>query len=241
MSFRNVYQDARRAEAYARIEFPATYYLAYRDLPALLREHVRGSRALDFGCGAGRSTRFLRGLGYDATGVDVSAEMIRHARARDPQGRYLLLDDAGLAALEPASYDLVTAIFPFDNIAGDELRLRLMDQLAGLLDRGGVLLLLASAPELYLHEWVSFTTRDFPENRSARSGDHVRIVIREADDARPVDDLIWFDEDYRALFERARLRVLATQQPLGRDDEPYAWVSETRVSPWLIYVCARSA
>ncbi len=41
----NCYEDARRAEAYARLEFPGTYYLAYRDLPALFAEHVRGRRA----------------------------------------------------------------------------------------------------------------------------------------------------------------------------------------------------
>ena len=62
-TFRNVYEDAGRAEAYSRLEFPGTYFLAYRDLPALLGRHVGGRRALDFGCGAGRSTRFLRRLG----------------------------------------------------------------------------------------------------------------------------------------------------------------------------------
>ena len=36
---------------------------AFRDLPRLFREHVSGQRAVDFGCGTGRSTRFLRGSG----------------------------------------------------------------------------------------------------------------------------------------------------------------------------------
>ena len=33
MGFSNVYEDAKRAEAYSKLEFPGTYYLAYRDLP----------------------------------------------------------------------------------------------------------------------------------------------------------------------------------------------------------------
>ena len=45
----NVYDDADRARAYADLEFPGTYYLAFRDLPDLLRQHVGGTRALDFG------------------------------------------------------------------------------------------------------------------------------------------------------------------------------------------------
>ncbi len=68
MSFRNVYQDARRAEAYATLDYGDTYHLAFRDLPDLLQKHARGCRALDFGCGAGRSTRFLQHLGYDTWG-----------------------------------------------------------------------------------------------------------------------------------------------------------------------------
>ena len=69
--FFNVYDDRARASAYAALEFPGTYYLAYRDLPTIIGEHVRGRKAVDFGCGAGRSTRFLRMLGFDAVGVDI--------------------------------------------------------------------------------------------------------------------------------------------------------------------------
>ena len=57
MHIRNVYEDADRAEAYANLEFPGTYYLAYRDLPRIMSAHGRGTRAVDFGCGTGRSTR----------------------------------------------------------------------------------------------------------------------------------------------------------------------------------------
>ena len=67
MQVTNLYEDARRTQAYARLEFPGTYYLAYRDLPAILIEHVKGRKALDFGCGAGRSTRFLRKLQQSET------------------------------------------------------------------------------------------------------------------------------------------------------------------------------
>ncbi len=46
MSSFNCYEDARRAEAYARLEFPGTYYLAYRDLPQIIRRYVRERRTL---------------------------------------------------------------------------------------------------------------------------------------------------------------------------------------------------
>jgi SAM-dependent methyltransferase len=233
---RNAYADPARAESYARLEFPATYWLAYRDLPALLAAHVSGRRALDFGCGAGRSSRFLRDLGYHAVGVDISAAMIQAARQRDPQGSYRLIAEDDLSDFPEGAFDLVLCAYPFDNIPGEARRVRLLSTLRTLLDTDGRLVLLASTPEIYTHEWVTFTTAAFPENARATSGERVRIVIREGGDDRPIDDLIWFDDDYRRSFRRAGLEILATHRPLGREDEPYPWISETRVAPWVVYV-----
>ena len=87
VTFANCYADATRAQAYATLEFKNTYHLAYRDIPAILGEHVRGRKSLDFGCGTGRSTRFLRQHGFEVTGVDIAEDMIRKARELDPSGR----------------------------------------------------------------------------------------------------------------------------------------------------------
>jgi SAM-dependent methyltransferase len=76
VSFSNVYDDAKRAEAYATIEFPGTYYLAYHDLPKNIGEYIAGREALDFGCSAGRSTRFLKKLCFNVIGIDISGSMI---------------------------------------------------------------------------------------------------------------------------------------------------------------------
>ena len=81
--FHNVYDDEQRAGAYAGLEFPGTYYLAFRDLPSIFAEYVSGKRALDFGCGTGRSTRFLRSLGFEAVGIDISSPMLDKARELD--------------------------------------------------------------------------------------------------------------------------------------------------------------
>jgi trans-aconitate methyltransferase len=63
LSFTNSYADTTRAAAYAKLDFPGTYYLAFRDLPELIHTHTSKGKAIDFGCGAGRSTRFLKSYG----------------------------------------------------------------------------------------------------------------------------------------------------------------------------------
>ena len=60
MAFSNSYEDAKRAEAYSKLEFPNTYSLAYRDLPEIISNHVRGTNALDFGCGTGAQQDFCK-------------------------------------------------------------------------------------------------------------------------------------------------------------------------------------
>ena len=105
--FTNVYDDDRRAESYADLEFPGTYWLAFRDLPSLIEAHVTGTRALDFGCGTGRSTRFLRDLGFDVVGVDIAESMLSRAREIDPDGDYRRVPDGRLPGLSAGSFDLI--------------------------------------------------------------------------------------------------------------------------------------
>ena len=172
MNFVNVYDNSTRADSYSKLEFANTYHLAFRDLPDLYRDHVKGARALDFGCGTGRSTRFLCGLGFDVIGVDISDEMLARARQVDPEGDYRLIPGDDMSALPPASFSLIQSAFTFDNIPGADTKARLFRDLRTLLAPGGILVNIVSAPEIYVNEWASFSTKDFPENRQACAGDH---------------------------------------------------------------------
>ena len=236
VNFTNVYDDEQRARAYADLGFPGTYYLAFRDIPQLLRDHVTGNRALDFGCGAGRSTRFLKELGYHVIGVDVSESMLHEAAARDPDGQYFLLRD-GFEALGERRFDLVLCAFPFDNIAAAE-RSGTFRRLAERLTPTGRIVNLVSSADIYVNEWLSFSTRKFPANRHARSGDIVRIVMLDGADQRPVEDIYWTDSDYAETFAAAGLQLIHVHRPLGNESDPFDWVSERTISPWVIHILA---
>ena len=235
-SLSNVYNDVQRARAYSQLGFPGTYYLAFRDLPALLQQHVRGRRALDFGCGTGRSTRFLQRQGFHAIGVDIAPPMLEHARALDADGDYRLVTAENLIDLGAGSFDLILAAFTFDNIPTDAAKTQSLRALRQLLAPGGRLIVIVSSPAIYVNEWASFSTRDFPENRKACDGDTVRIVMRDVADHRPVEDVVCGDAHYRALFGQAGFRVVEATSPLATGAEPIAWVSEKTIAPWTLYV-----
>ena len=137
--------------------------------------------------------------------------------------------------------NLVQSAFTFDNIPGFERKVDLFRGLRHLLAADGILVNIVSTPEIYTHEWATFSTRDYPENRSARCGDVVRIVTTDYSDARPVDDILWPHEDYLRVYREAGLEVVHTERPLARGDEGNAWKSETSVAPWAIYLLRGTA
>jgi len=236
MEFKNAYEDKTRAVSYAKLKFPGTYYLAFRDLPGLIAEHVKGNTALDFGCGTGRSTRFLRDLGFQTVGVDISSEMLRQARQFDQAGEYLLVGDADLSRIRNRRFDLILSAFTFDNISNLENKIKLLAEFNKLLNDEGKVINLVSTPNMYLYEWLSFTTKDYSENRQAKDGDVVRIITTAVEDSRPVEDIIFSDEAYRDVYKRAGLKLIKTLLPLGKDSEPFDWVNEAQIAPWAIYL-----
>jgi ubiquinone/menaquinone biosynthesis C-methylase UbiE len=83
---------------------------------------VVGAQVLSLACGQGRDARLLTGLGAKVTGVDVSEEMLRHARrleAEDPRRIEFVQGDA--QSLEPfadGSFDGVVCHMALMDIPG---------------------------------------------------------------------------------------------------------------------------
>ncbi len=96
------------ADAYSRALDPDGVGLADPVLEKLVGR-VAGSNVLSLACGQGQDARLLARLGATVTGIDVSPEMLRHARRReaaDPRGiTYVEGDAQDLAPIEDWSFD----------------------------------------------------------------------------------------------------------------------------------------
>lgn len=72
-----------------------------------------GTRVLDLGCGAGRTTRPLADAGFDVVGLDLSEPMISTARQQFEEGTFCVGDATGLPFPDDA-FDHV--LFSFNGI-----------------------------------------------------------------------------------------------------------------------------
>ena len=115
-------------------------------LIALAAEHgATGGRALDVGCGTGRSLEALLVAGFDASGCDASPRMMEIAR--DRVGDDVDLQVAALPAIPPGPpLQLVTAVNDIINYVAPRDLDAAIGAMAGRMAPGGVLLFDANTP-----------------------------------------------------------------------------------------------
>ena len=107
-------------------------------IESLLRESG-GTRVLDAGCGTGRVAVELAARGFSVVGLDVDPTMLTAAHAKAPELRWIEADLVDAGAQLDETFDLVALpgnvmIFVERGTEG-----QVVDQLAALLERGGLL------------------------------------------------------------------------------------------------------
>ena len=226
----NDYSDT--AAQYGEADFVGVIYLAFRDIPALIHEHVQGKAALDYGCGAGRSTRFLERHGLHAVGVDISEAMLTEALEQDPTGAYHRIVDETLPFGDSA-FDMAFSSFVFFEMSSKDQMIAAATEIKRVLKPGGVFILLIGAEELYDHEWTTVKV-DFPENKTRRSGSRVKVLLTDVN--LELYDYYWTDADYRQVLTQAGFTDIRLHQPLGLPDDGIDWITEDKVPPFSIYI-----
>jgi SAM-dependent methyltransferase len=147
-------------------------YNAYTDRPAMLglAGDVAGARVLDVGCGAGHYAAELLARGAEVIGVDGSATLLDHARARVGERAELLLHDLEepLDFADDASFDGAVCALVFHHLTH---RVQLLRELRRVLRPGGWLLVSTTHPaadwrhfggSYYADDWVELPLAGSP-------------------------------------------------------------------------------
>ncbi len=156
-----------------------------------------GARVLELGCGSGvPDTRELAAR-FRVTGVDVSREQIRRARAAVPDAEFVVADITRLE-LEPVSYDAVVSFYVFNHFSR-ELLAPLLANIRTWLVPGGLLLTAFGTSDNpgWTGEWLGAPTffSSFPPETNSR-------LVDEAGFERLLDEVVHFEEpDGAATFQ----------------------------------------
>ena len=148
-----------------------------------------GARVLELGCGAGVPDTQRLAARFQVTGVDVSAEQVRRARAAVPEAEFVHADFTALE-LEPGSFDAVVSFYAFNHVPR-ELLAPTFARIHGWLVPGGLLMtaLGTSDTEAWTGDWLGAPTffSSFPPETNTR-------LVREAGFEILRDELVTFRE-----------------------------------------------
>ncbi len=219
-------------ELYAKYKITGTPYLAYRDMPDILKKYVIGNKALDFGSGTGESTIFLKSHGYNVVGLDINDKMMATSQERDRDGFYIKLYDNKIPFLDH-SFDLVFSSFVLLEISSKALIENIVREIHRVLRKGGVFITIGANSNTYKYNWLTINT-NFPENKDVNSGDRVKIEFRELSFA--IFDYFWNDDDYTNIFHKVGFDVLDIHNPLGAKNDGYNWLDEYTFSPHSVII-----
>jgi SAM-dependent methyltransferase len=223
-----------QAFCYSKTHDSTHRYLAYRDIPSFLQKYSTGKKALDYGTGTGYSAYFLKELGFDVTGVDISKKMIEQAQVSYPHISFYPIEDENIP-LEPFSFDLIFSSFVLFEMNTQEGIRSYLSKAKNLMNNGSVFVAVTGSQEMHspARDWLNFNT-NFPENENPKSGSVVKVHLN--DFGMEFTDYYWTEEDYRRLFLEAGFDLLEAYYPLGEKNEPYPWKDETTSSPFLVLV-----
>jgi SAM-dependent methyltransferase len=225
------------AELYGLLGIDGTTYQIGFDAVARLLGDITGKTFLDFGCGTGRSARFLRELGAQRVyAVDHDQNMIDQALSQKMDGVTFLRVD-GPIPLADASLDGAISMNVFIEIRSLDAMTRVCTEIARILRPDAPFVLESSSPMAFGHTFRSYK---YPHAGPLRSGETTPCIVTTPGGQFVIDDTYWSEDDYIASVERAGLAVTAIDYPRPRD--PSAWsTDEASISPCIVIKARKAA
>ncbi|HHS8316165.1 TPA: class I SAM-dependent methyltransferase [Legionella pneumophila] len=209
-----------------------TGYLAFRDLHTLL-ETTTPKEALDFGCGAGRSSLYLKNLGFNVTGVDINSAMIEKAKITATGCNFLHISGQTIP-FDSETFDIVFNSFVLFDLSTKAEIITCFKEMKRVCKAGGKVISIVNSDHLFNKNWLT-VKNDFSQNHNLRSGDIARLFL--SDISVNIYDYYWIGKDYSDCFQSVGFKKILLYQPLGRAEDPYDWADELVFPPYSIYVC----
>lgn len=180
-------------------------------------EQKKPLKLLDAGCAGGRDTAYLMEEGFDVTGIDASASIIKEAKKRVRKGRFRVMDISELKFGKEA-FDGIWCIGTLSHVPEDSA-LKTLQGFCKVLKEGGIAFLstpegnaagMAESPELSgARVFVQFYPQQRLEELLREAGFEIISSITERID----------NTDYATVFARKRASPPNSEKS-GKEQKP---------------------
>lgn len=205
--------------------------LAFKHAAGLFKKYKITGNTLDFGCGVGYSTGFLKSLGFNSVGVDINPKMIALAKETDKTGTYQLIKNSKIP-YDDETFNLVFASFVLLEISSLPQIEKVLIEINRVLKTGAYFAALVDNANMYSYNWSAINT-DFPQNKNLKSGTKVKVEFIKENFA--IEDYYWNREDYLTVMEKTNFQLIEICSPLADPNDKVDWKDEIHFSPISIY------
>ncbi len=186
--------------------------------------------ALDYGCGPGRSSRFLKASADSVLGVDVHPEAIVEAKKLPQENiSYQLIQNGKLKF--PVRFDLTFSGLVLLEVSNKKEISQILENLHKATTPDGTIIILTCTKAGYINDgdkWKCLLTEE--EKESLKDGDSVPTGMTDSDEE--FIDYYWSNSFYKNAFRENDLQLIETlyASPLEKNKK----------SRYVIYVCKKS-
>lgn len=211
--------------------------VAYAGVKEMVDKYCpQAKKAIDYGCGPGRSTRFLKEAGLEeVVGVDINQEMLTKAAQREVPGTTYLQIESGALPFKDGTFDLAFSGIAILEISNSGEAHKVIGELSRVVRDQGIVIILTCTKEGHITESDSFEPLLTEKQKDKlKNGDPVPTRVKET--GQEFTDYYWSQEFLTSALQEAGLTV-AEVKPTGIVlDQTKDTMESNEKPPYVIYV-----
>ncbi|SHO56803.1 class I SAM-dependent methyltransferase [Vibrio quintilis] len=216
---------------YSHSTVSGTGYLAYRDISQLIDElHLNPGRALDLGCGCGRSIGVIKAFCDSVTGCDINPEALEKTHQAYPDIE-LFRNDLSAGKYPGDKFDSIFSVFMFFHVESIDSMRKELSRCYESLNEGGFLLVVHGNLSLATANYASVEgIGPLPE----KEGVHHQVRLKNID--LIVEDVYWTAETIIQECKNVGFQLIKHHLPLGKKSDNQPYIDEYENPPYSYLV-----
>lgn len=223
------------AKIYSEIGiYDTTYEIAYFQVSKYLGD-LSGQKVLDFGCGSGRSSTFVKSKGATlVVGVDHDPEMIKLAKAQDVPGCEFKQVGKQLP-FEDSIFDSVTCVSVLIEVRVLSELKQIFKEIYRVSKPGARFVISTASEQSYNASYYSYSRKS---GDNLKSGNLVKCHVKSKEGSFDIIDTYWSKNNYFKALTEANWDIKEYVYPVVSKIQHWQ-IDEVEKPPYLVILCQK--